>query len=135
MYLEGDKVRSKDLGSLSPEAGAELLKARGAKGTDEELQEAAREYKGHGLALSLLGGYIRKRHKGDIRQRAHIPLLGGAPVISHPALQDIGVRQNDLLAVFAAQPRGLDADVLDLADEGIDHQAVTDHEWLIQRDR
>jgi tetratricopeptide (TPR) repeat protein len=77
--LEGDKVRAKDLGSLSPEAGAELLKARGAKGTGEELREASTEYKGHGLALTLLGGYIRKRHKGDIRQRAHIPVLEGRP--------------------------------------------------------
>ena len=77
--LGGDKVRAKDLSSLSPEAGAQLLKARGAKGTDEELREAAREYKGHSLALTLLGGYIRKRYKGDIRQRAHIPLLEGEP--------------------------------------------------------
>ena len=75
----GDKVRAKDLGSLSPEAGAQLLKARGAKGTDEELREASTEYKGHGLALTLLGGYIRKRYKGDIRQRAYIPLLEGEP--------------------------------------------------------
>jgi nucleoside phosphorylase len=77
--LGGDKVRAKDLGGLSPEAGAELLKARGAKGTEEALREASSEYKGHGLALTLLGGYIRKRHKGDIRQRAHIPVLEGRP--------------------------------------------------------
>jgi tetratricopeptide (TPR) repeat protein len=77
--MRGDKVSSEDLGSLSPEAGADLLKARGAKGSDEELREASSEYKGHGLALTLLGGYIRKRHKGDIRQRAHIPVLEGRP--------------------------------------------------------
>jgi tetratricopeptide (TPR) repeat protein len=77
--LAGEKVQSKDLGSLSPEAGAELLKARGAKGTTEELREASTEYKGHGLALTLLGGYLRKRYKGDVRQRAHIPLLEGKP--------------------------------------------------------
>ena len=77
--LGGDKVQSKDLGNLSPEAGAELLKARGAKGTTDELREASTEYKGHGLALTLLGGYLRKRYKGDVRQRAHIPLLEGKP--------------------------------------------------------
>ncbi|MFT3767110.1 MAG: hypothetical protein QM820_16560 [Minicystis sp.] len=68
----GDKVRSKDLGSLSPEAGAELLKARGAKGTDEELQEAVREYKGHGLALTLLGSYLEEVAAGDIQRRKEI---------------------------------------------------------------
>jgi tetratricopeptide (TPR) repeat protein len=77
--LGGDKVRAKDLGSLSPEAGAQLLNARGANGTNEELLQASTEYKGHSLALMLLGGYIRKRHKGDIRQRAHIPVLEGPP--------------------------------------------------------
>ncbi|MEP7120823.1 MAG: SIR2 family protein, partial [Byssovorax sp.] len=77
--MEGERVRAEELGSLSPEAGAELLKTRGAKGTDEELRGASSEYKGHGLALTLLSGYIRKRHKGDIRQRAHIPLLEGEP--------------------------------------------------------
>ncbi len=77
--MAGNKVRAKDLSSLSPEAGAELLKARGAKGAHEEMREASTEYKGHGLALTLLGNYIRKRYKGDIRQRAHIPLLEGQP--------------------------------------------------------
>jgi tetratricopeptide (TPR) repeat protein len=70
--LGGDKVRSKDLGSLSPDAGADLLKARGAKGTDEELRETAAEYKGHGLALTLLGSYLEEIAKGDIRQRKEI---------------------------------------------------------------
>ena len=70
--IGGDKVRAKDLGSLSPEAGAELLKARGVKGEDEELREAAREYKGHGLALTLLGSYLEDVAKGDIRRRKEI---------------------------------------------------------------
>src|SRR6185369_3398252 len=56
--MGGDKVRVKDLGHLSPEAGAELLRSRGVKGTDGELQEASQEYKGHSLALMLLGSYL-----------------------------------------------------------------------------
>ena len=68
----GDKVRAKDLGQLSPEAGAALLEARGAKGTDAELQEASREYKGHGLALTLLGSYLADAAEGDIRRRREI---------------------------------------------------------------
>jgi tetratricopeptide (TPR) repeat protein len=72
----GNKVRAKDLGSLSPAAGAELLNARGAKGTDEELREAASEYKGHGLALTLLGSYLEDVAKGDILKRDEIgPLM------------------------------------------------------------
>jgi hypothetical protein len=70
--LAGNKVQAHRLDHLSPEAGAELLRARGAKGAEEELQAAAKEYDGH----SLLGAYIRKAHKGDIRKRVHIPLEG-----------------------------------------------------------
>jgi cellulose biosynthesis protein BcsQ/tetratricopeptide (TPR) repeat protein len=68
----GDKVRAKVLAQLSPEAGAELLKARGAKGTKEELRQAAEEYKGHGLALTLLGSYLADVADGDIRRRKEI---------------------------------------------------------------
>lgn len=68
----GDKVRTKNLSNLSPEAGAELLKARGAKGPDEELREASIEYKGHSLALTLLGSYLAEVAQGDIRQRREI---------------------------------------------------------------
>jgi tetratricopeptide (TPR) repeat protein len=70
--MRAEKVRAKDLGSLSPQAGAELLKARGAKGTDEELREVAGEYKGHGLALTLLGSYLEEVAEGDIRRRREI---------------------------------------------------------------
>jgi tetratricopeptide (TPR) repeat protein len=68
----GDKVWAKALDQLSPEAGAELLGARGAKGAEEELKEAAREYKGHGLALTLLGSYLADVADGDIRRRKEI---------------------------------------------------------------
>ncbi len=70
--IGGDKVRKKALDQLSPEAGAELLKARGVKGTEEELREAAEEYKGHGLALTLLGSYLADVAGGDIRRRKEI---------------------------------------------------------------
>ena len=73
--LVGDKVREKKLTRLSAEAGAMLLEARGARGTPEELRAAAEEYKGHCLALTLLGSYLRKACKGDIRKRDEIPLL------------------------------------------------------------
>jgi tetratricopeptide (TPR) repeat protein/anti-sigma regulatory factor (Ser/Thr protein kinase) len=76
--VDDDKVRSLPLDQLSPEAGADLLDARGVKGTDEELREAAREYEGHALALTLLGSYLADVAGGDIRRRKEIgPLQEG----------------------------------------------------------
>jgi tetratricopeptide (TPR) repeat protein len=72
-------VATHDLDHLSAEAGAELLAAHGAEGPPAELRDAAREYDGHSLALTLLGSYVRKAHKGDIRKRALIPPLAGKP--------------------------------------------------------
>jgi len=70
--LGGDNVRTLDLSNLSDEAGAALLRARGAKGTEEELRQASQEYNGHGLALTLLGSYLEDVAKGDIRRRKEI---------------------------------------------------------------
>jgi nucleoside phosphorylase len=77
--LTGGKVQAHGLDHLSAEAGAELLKARGARGSDEELEAAAKEYDGHSFALTLLGTYIRNAQKGDIRKRDLIPPLEGKP--------------------------------------------------------
>jgi tetratricopeptide (TPR) repeat protein len=77
--LGGDKVQACKLDHLSEEAGAKLLKARGADGTEEDLRAAAREYDGHSFALTLLGTYIRKAQKGDVRKRDLIPPLAGKP--------------------------------------------------------
>jgi nucleoside phosphorylase len=74
-----DKARELALHHLSPEAGAQLLVERGAKGTEEELRAAAKEYDGHCLALTLLGSYVRKAYKGDIRKHDIIPPLEGKP--------------------------------------------------------
>lgn len=60
---------------LSPEAGAKLLETLGVKGTSAELQEMAKEFKGHALALNLLGKYLTIAHDGDIRKRDLIPHL------------------------------------------------------------
>jgi hypothetical protein len=43
-----------DLGQLSEEAGAALLKDNGVVGLDRELRAAAHEFEGHALALTLL---------------------------------------------------------------------------------
>lgn len=73
--LSGEKVRSRELKHLSPEAGADLLRARKVQGTDEELRQASIEYDGHALALTLLGSYLEDVANGDIRRRNEIGSL------------------------------------------------------------
>src|SRR5262249_42215447 len=46
-----------DLEQLSSEAGAKLLRALGVKGDEEKLRSASDEFRGHCLALTLLGSY------------------------------------------------------------------------------
>ncbi len=68
-----------DLEQLSAQDGATLLENLGARGTTAELEEAAREMKGHALALTLLGSYLADACGGDIRKRREIgPLEGDA---------------------------------------------------------
>ena len=64
-----------DLEALSPEAGRELLRARGVRGDNDELDEAVADFGGHALALTLLGSYLVEFHGGDVRHRAEIPAL------------------------------------------------------------
>lgn len=64
-----------ELGHLSPQAGAQLLRALGVKGEQEELEAASREFGGHSLALNLLGTYLRDILDGDVRRRGEVSLL------------------------------------------------------------
>src|SRR6202035_4820955 len=61
-----------DLEQLSSDAGAKLLRALGAKGQEAELQSASGEFRGHCLALTLLGSYLSDAYNGDIRCRAEV---------------------------------------------------------------
>jgi hypothetical protein len=61
-----------DLSALSIDAGAALLEDRGVHGPVRELRGAAREFGGHALALTLLSGFLVKRHGGDIYRRDRI---------------------------------------------------------------
>lgn len=66
-----------DLGNLTGEAGAALLHHAGAKlagvaqidPDDQELINASREVDGHALTLNLLGRFLVRAHRGDIRRR------------------------------------------------------------------
>jgi hypothetical protein len=68
-------VQRIDLENLSKEAGKELLRKLGVKGTDSELEDAAEEFSGHALALNLLGSFLATVHDGEIRKRDLIPHL------------------------------------------------------------
>jgi tetratricopeptide (TPR) repeat protein len=72
--FEPEAARRVELPHLSPTVGAQVLRAHGATGSDEELMAASREYGGHPLALVLLAGYLRDVFGGDIAQRGAIQL-------------------------------------------------------------
>jgi serine/threonine protein kinase/predicted ATPase len=62
----------RDLDQLSSDAGAKLLRALGVKGDNPELLNASNEFRGHCLALTLLGSYLTDACHGDIRCRSEV---------------------------------------------------------------
>jgi tetratricopeptide (TPR) repeat protein len=69
----GTSADSINLDHLSAEAGAAYLAYLGVNGTPTELRQAAVDYGGHALALTLLGRYLADVYSGDVRQRDLIP--------------------------------------------------------------
>jgi len=63
-----------DLETLSPEAGAELLRQLGVKGKDSELRTASAELGNHALALTLFGNYLGRAYGGDVRRRKEVDI-------------------------------------------------------------
>ena len=69
-----------DLERLSDTAGVDLLRSLGITiGSQEDLEQASREFGGHALALTLLGQYLTIVYGGDIRQRDKVPPLAHQP--------------------------------------------------------
>ena len=62
----------RELEQLSSDAGAKLLQALGVKGPEAELRSASDEFRGHCLALTLLGSYLTDAFTGDIRYRKEV---------------------------------------------------------------
>ena len=62
----------RELEHLSSDAGANLLRALGARGDQAELRSASDEFGGHCLALTLLGSYLTDAYDGDIRCRREV---------------------------------------------------------------
>jgi hypothetical protein len=69
---EHTSVPRRDLEQLSNDAGAKLLRALGVKGDEAELRSASDEFRGHSLALTLLGSYLTDAYDGDIRRRSEV---------------------------------------------------------------
>jgi hypothetical protein len=64
----GKTVIDWELERLDDEAGAALLAHLGVDGTDLERREVSHAMGGHALTLRLLGAWLKKVHKGDIRK-------------------------------------------------------------------
>jgi hypothetical protein len=62
----------RDLDYLSSDAGEQLLRALGVEGKGAELRRASDEFRGHCLALTLLGSYLTDAYYGDIRCREEV---------------------------------------------------------------
>lgn len=75
--FEGNTAIRVDLEHLSPEAGAEVLRALGVKGAQAELEQASKDFDGHSLALTLLGSYLSDVFGGDVSRRAEVSDLEG----------------------------------------------------------
>ncbi len=73
--IEAPKHQCRRLENFDNNEGALLLKNLGVRGKPAELEAAAEEYKGHALALRLLGNYLVDLLDGDVRQRDRIPHL------------------------------------------------------------
>src|SRR5215472_13611573 len=69
---EGSSAQRRELEQLSSDAGAKLLRSLGVKGWEAELRTASEEFRGHCLALTLLGSYLTDASDGDIRCREEV---------------------------------------------------------------
>ena len=69
---ERSSAPRRDLEQLSSDAGARVLRALGVKGDEAELRSASEEFRGHCLALTLLGSYLTDAYDGDIRYRKEV---------------------------------------------------------------
>ncbi len=66
---------SLSLVDLSLPDALDMLKKRGVKGNDEEMEEVIERYKGHALSLTLLAGFLKKYHGGNIKESPKIEFV------------------------------------------------------------
>jgi hypothetical protein len=78
----------RELEQLSSDAGAKLLRALGVKGHESELRSASDEFRGHCLALTLLGSYLTDAYDGDVRCRKEV-----SECLAHDVRQGVHARK------------------------------------------
>jgi hypothetical protein len=111
----------RDLEQLSGEAGARLLRALGVRGHEEELRSASDEFRGHCLALTLLGSYLADAYNGDIRCRREV-----SERLAHDARQGVHARKvmESYLTWFGEGPESSVLRMLGLFDRPADEKAL-----------
>jgi tetratricopeptide (TPR) repeat protein len=65
-----------ELKRLSRDAGVHLLDTLGVHGTASELTCLVEDVKGHALTLALLGSFLKRAFRGDVRKRDRIKFEG-----------------------------------------------------------
>lgn len=73
--FENGRVRSKQVEYLSDESSVLLLRTMGVVGNSADFTKAARAYTGHALSLSLLAGYLKVVHRGNLSKYREIESL------------------------------------------------------------
>lgn len=65
-----ENLNAEDGAAVLWHAGATLDRSTKIKDDDQELKDASEEVDGHALTLQLLGSYLGRAHRGDIRKRS-----------------------------------------------------------------
>lgn len=90
-YQDG-RVQTIDLSNLSVSASVQMLKSMGVEGDEADYVQAVKEYTGHPLSLSLLGGYLCVVHQGDIGKFRELKSLLDE--------QNLGTHAKNLMQVY-----------------------------------
>jgi tetratricopeptide (TPR) repeat protein len=90
-----ETTRQEDLEQISAEAGRALLRVGGAQGADAQLEQAARDFGQHALALNLLAAYLREIPGHFIADASGIPDLD--------VPEEAGKHPRRVMAAFAAR--------------------------------
>ncbi|NIO70327.1 MAG: TIR domain-containing protein, partial [Anaerolineae bacterium] len=90
-----ETTRQEDLEQISAQAGRALLRVGGVQGTDAELEQAARDFGQHALALNLLAAYLREIPGHFVANASGIPDLD--------VPEEAGKHPRRVMAAFAAR--------------------------------
>jgi tetratricopeptide (TPR) repeat protein len=74
-----DSATQRNLEQISPEAGRALLRVKGVRGTDAELEKASAAFGNHALAINLLANFLRAIPDHPIARAYNIPDLDIPP--------------------------------------------------------